>query len=140
MVIVKIIEKEVDFMKRKFLLCPTCENIIEMIKDSGVTPSCCGSAMTILEANKMEAAVEKHVPVIEVDGDVATVRVGEVAHPMMEEHYIEWIYLKTDKKVMRVDLKPDDEATAVFTLDSNEKVIEAYAYCNLHGLWVKETI
>ncbi len=125
-------------MTRKFLLCRRCGNLMEIVKDSGVTPICCGTNMQELTANTTDAASEKHVPVIRVENNMATIMVGEVPHPMTEEHYIEWIYLKTNKRMMRVDLKPNDEPKAIFALANNEEVIEAYAYCNLHSLWMKE--
>lgn len=125
-------------MKRKFLICQRCGNLVEMIIDKGVTPNCCGEDMVELIANTTDAAAEKHVPVIEADNYIVTVTVGETLHPMTEEHYIMWIYLKTDKRVMRKDLTPNDEPKAVFALLDDEQIIEAYAYCNLHGLWMKE--
>ena len=125
-------------MKRKFLLCRRCGNLIEMINDSGVTPICCGTDMDVLTANTTEAATEKHIPVIEINGNIAKVIVGEVLHPMEEAHYIEWIYLETNKGIKRVNLKPGDEPVVSFTLAEDETVSSAYAYCNLHGLWLKE--
>lgn len=129
---------EVMKMKRKFLLCRRCGNLIEMINDSGVTPICCGTDMDVLTANTTEAATEKHIPVVEINGNIAKVTVGEVLHPMEEAHYIEWIYLETDKGIKRVNLKPGDEPIASFALAEDETVTSAYAYCNLHGLWLKE--
>ena len=125
-------------MKRKFLLCRRCGNLIEMINDSGVTPICCGTDMDVLTANTTEAATEKHIPVIEINGNIAKVTVGEILHPMEEAHYIEWIYLETNKGIKRVNLKPGDEPIASFALAEEETVTSAYAYCNLHGLWLKE--
>lgn len=125
-------------MKRKFLLCRRCGNLIEMINDSGVTPICCGTDMDVLTANTTEAATEKHIPVVEINGNIAKVTVGEVLHPMEEAHYIEWIYLETNKGIKRVNLKPSDEPVVSFTLAEDEIVSSAYAYCNLHGLWLKE--
>ncbi len=125
-------------MKRKFLICKTCGNLIEMINDSGVTPNCCNNNMIELEANTTDAASEKHVPVISIDNNTVTVKVGEIPHPMTEEHYIAWIYLKTNKKIMRQDLKPNVDACATFNLSDGENVIEAYAYCNLHSLCMKK--
>ena len=129
---------EVMKMKRKFLLCRRCGNLIEMINDSGVTPICCGTDMDVLTANTTEAATEKHIPVVEINGNIAKVTVGEVLHPMEEAHYIEWIYLETNKGIKRVNLKPGDEPVVSFTLAEDETVSSAYAYCNLHGLWLKE--
>ena len=125
-------------MKRKFLLCKRCGNLIEMINDSGVTPICCGADMEVLNANSIEAVTEKHIPVIEVESNIAHVRVGEVLHPMEEAHYIKWIYLETNKGIKRVNLNPGNNPEAYFALTEDEEITRAFAYCNLHGLWVKE--
>lgn len=125
-------------MKRKFLLCRHCGNLIEMINDSGITPICCGEEMQVLTANSKEAATEKHIPVIEVTAQQVKVTIGEVLHPMEEAHYIEWIYLETTRGIKRVNLKPGEEPIANFSLLKDEEVLSAYAYCNLHGLWIKE--
>lgn len=85
-------------------------------------------------ANTVEAAFEKHVPVIEHAGDSVTVKVGAVAHPMLEEHWIEWIVLETAGGYQKHDLKPGDAPEAHFAV--TEPVIAAYEYCNLHGLWM----
>ena len=98
----------------------------------------CGIDMDVLTANTTEAATEKHIPVVEINGNIAKVTVGEVLHPMEEAHYIEWIYLETNKGIKRVNLKPGDEPIASFALAEDETVTSAYAYCNLHGLWLKE--
>lgn len=123
-------------MDRKFLLCRKCGNLIEMINDSGITPFCCGKDMNVLTANTTDGASEKHVPVITINNNIATVTVGETLHPMEDNHYIAWIYLKTTSGTKRVDLNPGEEPIATFALLEDEKVLEAYAYCNLHGLWV----
>lgn len=125
-------------MKRKFLICKTCGNLIEMVNDSGVTPICCNKDMEEVIANTTEAAMEKHIPVINIENNIATITVGETLHPMTEEHYIAWIYLETNKGFKRIDLKPNDEPKGVFALTEDEKVLRAYAYCNLHSLWMKE--
>ena len=125
-------------MKRKFLLCRRCGSLIEMINDSGVTPICCGTDMNELTPNSVEAATEKHIPVVEIDGNIAKVTVGSTLHPMEEAHYIEWIYLETSIGIKRVKLNPKEEPIASFALLEEETVISAYAYCNLHGLWIKE--
>lgn len=125
-------------MKRTFLLCRRCGNLIEMINDSGVTPLCCGEDMNVLTANTTEAATEKHIPVVNISDNIVKVTVGEVLHPMEEAHYIEWIYLETTEGVKRKKLQPNDNPIAEFALLDGEKVINAYAYCNLHGLWLKE--
>ena len=125
-------------MKRTFLLCRRCGNLIEMINDSGVTPICCGEDMNVLTANTTEAATEKHIPVVNISDNIVKVTVGEVLHPMEEAHYIEWIYLETTEGIKRKKLQPNDNPIAEFALLDGEKVINAYAYCNLHGLWLKE--
>lgn len=125
-------------MNRKFLICELCGNLMELIQDSGVTPNCCGSSMKVLKPNSSDGAGEKHVPVIKQEGNHVTVYVGEIPHPMTEEHYIEWIYLETTKGIKRMNLTPNDEPKAEFALLEDEEVKSAYAYCNLHSLWIKE--
>ena len=124
-------------MKTKFYICERCGNVVDMIHDSGVNPVCCGQKMTELKAGVVEASREKHIPVAELDGDVVKVTVGEVLHPMSEEHSIEWIYLETENGVQRKALKPGDAPTVSFSL-GGEKHVAVYAYCNLHGLWRKD--
>ena len=88
--------------------------------------------------NTSDGAHEKHVPVVKVEGNHVTVEVGSVAHPMIEAHYIEWIALETNKGNQRKQLKPNDAPKAEFALLDGEKVISAYAYCNLHSLFKSE--
>lgn len=118
----------------KFLLCKHCGNIAALIKDVGVPIVCCGEKMTELIPNTTDAAGEKHLPVVEVNGDTVTVSVGSVSHPMLEEHSIEWVYLLTENGGQRKVLNPGDEPKVVFNT-SGDKPVAAYAYCNLHGLW-----
>ncbi len=124
-------------MRMKFFICETCGNIVAMVKESGVPMMCCGNKMTEIKAGTTDAAVEKHVPVVKVEGNKVTVTVGEVDHPMIDEHYIEWIVLCTNKGNQRKVLKPGDKPCACFALCDGEVVEEAYAYCNLHSLWKK---
>lgn len=124
--------------KTKFFICKTCGNLVGMIHSSGVKMICCGKEMTELVPNTVDAAQEKHVPVIEVNGNTVTVKVGSVTHPMLEEHYIQWIYLVTKQGAQRKCLEPGQEPVAVFALAEGDEVVEAYEYCNLHGLWKKE--
>ena len=124
-------------MSVKFYVCSRCGNIVEKIKDSGVTPHCCGQKMTELVAGTVEASREKHIPVVNVSGNSVEVIVGSVIHPMSDEHNISWIYLETEKGGYRRDLSPDEEPRAVFKLNG-EKPVAVYAYCNLHGLWKTE--
>lgn len=122
---------------KKFLRCAHCGNIAGMVNDAGVPIVCCGEPMGELVANTTDAATEKHVPVVTVAGNKVTAVVGEVAHPMVDEHFIQWIYVETENGGQRKVLKPGMEAKAEFLLE-NDKAIAVYEYCNLHGLWKKE--
>ena len=122
-------------MKIKFYICKHCGNIIAMVRESGAPVSCCGQKMIELEVGTTDAAVEKHVPVIEERDGKVIVTVGSVAHPMAPEHYIQWVVLCTDKGNQRKKLEPGEEPKACFALCEGETVEAAYAYCNLHGLW-----
>lgn len=115
--------------------CEHCGNIIAYLKDSGVRVQCCGEEMKPLIPNTTDAAGEKHVPVIAVDGSTVTVTIGAVEHPMLDAHYIEWILLETKEGRQRKTLKPGEKPVAVFSLAAGDEVIAAYEYCNLHGLW-----
>ena len=97
---------------------------------------CQGGPLEELIPNTTDAAGEKHVPVISVNGQEVTVTIGEVAHPMMDAHYITFVALETDKGAIIRQLKPGEEPVAKFTVAPDEKVIAAYEYCNLHGLWM----
>lgn len=125
-------------MGSKFLVCKQCGNIVEVIKQTAVPIMCCGKKMEVLEANTSDGAVEKHVPEVDVNGNKVLVTVSSVLHPMLENHYIQWIYLKTNKGIQRKDLSPGDEPKAEFLLVDGESVSEVYEYCNLHGLWKKQ--
>ena len=97
---------------------------------------CNGAPMKNLVANTTDAAQEKHVPVVEVDGKKITVKVGSVAHPMTDAHLIQWIYLQTKKGGQYRHLKPADNPEAQFIVAEDDEPIAAYEYCNLHGLWM----
>ena len=124
-------------MEMKFYKCKHCGNIIAVVKASGAPISCCGEKMTEIVPCTADAAVEKHVPVVEIKDGKVIVTVGEVAHPMAPEHYIEWIAISTDQGNQRKILEPGDKPMACFALCDGEKFEAAYAYCNLHGLWKK---
>lgn len=113
--------------------CSVCGNIVEVVHASGGTLSCCGQPMTLLKENSVDAATEKHVPVIEKIEGGYKVKVGEVEHPMLDNHYIEWIELVEENKIQRRHLKPGDKPEAVFMTDSDN--VYAREYCNLHGHW-----
>ncbi len=120
--------------EQKFFRCKHCGNIIGMIDNAGVPIKCCGEAMEELVPNTVDAAKEKHVPVVSVEGNVVNVAVGSVAHPMEEKHYIQWIYVQTVNGGQRKSLKPGDAPQASFALVDDE-VVAVFEYCNLHGLW-----
>ena len=122
-------------MEMKFYKCKHCGQIIAVVKATGVPVVCCGEKMTEIVAGSVDAAVEKHVPVCSVEGNVLTVTVGSVAHPMIAEHLIEWIAVQTDRGNQRKLLKAGDAPIVKFALLEGEKVEAVYAYCNLHGLW-----
>ena len=121
-----------------FYKCEHCGNIIAHVNDSGVRCRCCGEEMTEIVPNATDAAGEKHVPVIKVEGQMVTVTVGSVDHPMLDAHFIEWIMLETKEGRQRKTLKPGDAPVAVFALAPGDEVVAAYEYCNLHGLWKAE--
>ncbi|MBE7056398.1 MAG: hypothetical protein E7388_03025 [Ruminococcaceae bacterium] len=121
----------------RFFVCEHCGNLIGLINDAGVPMMCCGQKMTKLEPGTVEASHEKHIPVVTVEGNTVRAFVGEVEHPMSEEHSILWVYLQTDKGGQRKCLSVGSKPVAAFTL-VNEKPLAVYAYCNLHGLWKTE--
>lgn len=122
-------------MEVKFFICKTCGKIISIVKDTKVPTVCCGSKMDELVAGTTDASVEKHVPVYTVSGYRVMVNVGAIEHPMTEEHFIEWVTLVSTNGVQTKQLKPNTKPSVEFALTDNEKVIEVYAYCNLHSLW-----
>lgn len=121
----------------KFYQCKHCGNIIAFAKASGVPVVCCGEKMEEIVPNTTDAAVEKHVPEVSLEGGKAVVKVGSAAHPMTEAHYIEWIAIQTKNGNQRKALTPSDEPKAEFPLLPGDEVLMALAYCNLHGLWKK---
>lgn len=122
-------------MEQKFYICKHCGNIIAMVRDKGVPVVCCGEKMQEIIPGTTDAAQEKHVPVCKIEGNKVTVTVGAVEHPMLPEHYIEWISLQTKEGNQRKCLKPGDKPEAVFMIADGDEVETAYAYCNLHSLW-----
>jgi superoxide reductase len=113
--------------------CEVCGNIVEVLHEGKGELVCCHQPMKLIAENTVDASKEKHVPVIEVLDHGIKVKVGSIAHPMEEKHYIEWIELVADGKSYRQFLKPGDAPEAVFCIDAKE--ITAREYCNLHGLW-----
>ncbi len=113
--------------------CEACGNIVEVLHGGGGELVCCGEPMKLMVENTVDAAKEKHVPVIEKVPGGVKVRVGSVAHPMEAKHYIEWIEILADGKAYRQYLKPGDAPEATFQVEASN--ITAREYCNLHGLW-----
>jgi len=121
----------------KFYRCSVCGQMVSFLNDNCKCvdcPTCCGKPMTLLVANTSDGAAEKHVPVAERNGDELTVRVGSVAHPMTEEHFIEWVYVFFDNGGQRHIFKPGDKPECTFNVKFG-KPVTIYAYCNIHGLW-----
>ena len=122
-------------MEQKFFICEHCGNIVAMVKASGVPVVCCCQPMKELVPGTTDAAAEKHVPAYSVEGNVVKVKVGEVAHPMIPEHFIEWVSLQTKQGNQRKVLVPESAPEVSFLIDADDEVEAVYAYCNLHGLW-----
>lgn len=122
-------------MKRAtFYRCAVCGNIVVKAYDGGGTLSCCGQPMEVIEPNTTDAATEKHVPVATVEGDKIVVNIGSADHPMVEEHFIQWIYVVTEEGVLVHCLKPGDAPHAEICL-GGQTPIAVYEFCNVHGLW-----
>lgn len=124
--------------KTLFYRCMGCGNFVMFVDEKTMcTPKCCGEPMTLLEPNTTDAATEKHVPVVTIEGNKVSVQVGSVIHPMGEKHYIQFIYLETEKGGHIRYLTPEDEPKAEFLAAEGDKPVSVYEYCNLHGLWEK---
>ena len=122
-------------MEQKFSICKHCGNIIAKVKDTGVPVICCGEPMSEIVPGTTDAAVEKHVPVWTVENGIVHVKVGSVEHPMLPEHYIEWVSLQTKQGNQRKELHPGEKPEVCFALCEGDEVEAVYAYCNLHSLW-----
>ena len=130
-------KKEDVTMSLKFYRCSHCGQIIVKVKETAVPVVCCGEPMTELIPGTTDAAVEKHVPAVTVEGNTVKVTVGEVEHPMMDAHYIEFVAIETSKGYQIKFLKPGEAPKAEFVLAAGEELVATYEYCNLHGLWKK---
>lgn len=122
-------------MQLKFYYCPYCGKIIALVKDSGIPTVCCCKTMMELIPGTSDGAMEKHVPVIKVTGNVVSVTVGAKIHPAEAEHYIEWILLQTNKGIQQKWLSPGNAPNVDFAIMTGERVEAAYEFCNLHKLW-----
>lgn len=117
----------------KIFKCEICGNIVELLHEGAGELVCCNQPMKLMKENTVDAAKEKHVPVVEKTANGYLVKVGSVAHPMEEKHYIEWIELIADGKACRQFLNPGDKPEAFFQIEAKD--VFAREYCNLHGLW-----
>lgn len=122
-------------MELKFYKCNHCGNIAVKVIDKGVPVVCCGEKMAELVPNTSDGAGEKHIPVVEKNGNEVSVKVSSVEHPSLEAHYIQFIALETSEGYQIKYLKPGMTPKATFLLSEGEKAVAAYEYCNLHGLW-----
>ena len=124
-------------MEAKFYKCNHCGNILIPAIDAGVTPSCCGEPMELLKAGVSDGAAEKHVPVVEREGDGShfAISIGSVPHPMTEEHAIQFVVLLYGSRTYMFKLEPGEEPKVRCTVKDNSLPVTVYEYCNLHGLW-----
>ena len=122
-------------MEMEFYRCVHCGQIIAIVKKTGVPVICCGEKMQKIEPGTTDASLEKHVPVFTVEGGKVIVQIGSVPHPMLPEHYIEWVSLQTKFGNQRKALHPGDEPAVCFSICEGDEVEAVYAYCNLHSLW-----
>ncbi len=122
-------------MEMKFYECRICGQIIAMVKETGVPVVCCGEDMEEIIPGTSDGAMEKHVPVCEIKDNKVFVTVGSVLHPMLKEHYIEWIAIETKMGNQRKQLSPGMEPKACFSLCEGDDLVAAYEFCNLHSLW-----
>lgn len=125
---------------QKFFLCKHCGNLAGLIIDQGVPIYCCSEPMTQLEANTTDGAQEKHGPVVQTDGRHVNVAVGSTAHPMKENHYIQFVYLQTCCGGQRKSLRPNEAPKVQFALAEGETPKAVYSYCNRHGLWKTDLV
>lgn len=119
----------------KFYQCDTCHSIFTLVQKPTETLECCGKPLTELVPNSTDASLVKHIPVVEQYGNQVIVKVGAETHPMIQEHYIEWIVIETTSGYQLKNLHPEEPPMAEFVLSKNEQLLTTYAYCNLHKLW-----
>lgn len=119
----------------KFYKCDSCEKVIVIINETEENTVCSESDFKLIEPQTADMANEKHVPVVEQDGNNVKVYVGSTEHPMLEKHWIQWITLETNQGFHKKSLNPGDKPEVFFALAEGEKPVAAYEYCNLHGLW-----
>lgn len=124
-------------MAKEIYRCPICGNIVEVLHVGGGTLVCCGKPMELLTEKNSEEGMEKHLPVVTIVGNNVNVKVGSVAHPMTEEHYIQWIECQLNGASYMQELSPNTPAEANFSIPGDLSELTVRAYCNVHGLWKK---
>ena len=120
--------------KIRFFICGHCGNLLGLIEDKGVPVICCGTPITALVPNTVEASTEKHLPAVTLSGNTVDVQIGSVPHPMEAAHHITFVYLETERGGQRKCLQVGEEPKLTFAI-ADDKPLSVYAYCNLHGLW-----
>lgn len=125
-------------MEQKFLKCEHCGNIVAVVKNVNDSIICCGEKMKQIIPGTIEASREKHIPVYEIQENKVIVNIGSIDHPMVPEHYIEWVSLQTKFGNQRKQLLSNQEPKVCFALCDGDEVEAVYAYCNLHGLWMNK--
>ncbi len=118
----------------RFFKCPHCGNVVIKLVEKDVPIFCCGVAMEEIVPKTTDLAGEKHIPIFSLKGDLLTVKVGEVSHPMLDEHYINFVAVETASGFIVKNLNPNSLPETTFFV-GDEKVKAVYEYCNLHGLW-----
>lgn len=121
----------------KFFRCNLCGKVVAVIEDSAADLVCCGEPMTELVPGSVDASVEKHVPHVTKNGNDLTVQVGSEIHPMLANHRIDWVVIETNKGCQMKRLRLDSTPVVHFAMEAGEQLEKVYAYCNVHGLWVK---
>ncbi len=121
--------------KRQVYRCPICGNVVEVLHVGGGELVCCGQPMLLEVEKQTDEGNEKHLPVVTLNGNLVSVKVGSVPHPMIEEHFIQWIECVVGENVYKKELKPNEMAEAVFAVEGDTSNMQVRAYCNVHGLW-----
>ena len=119
----------------RFYMCEECKSIVELVEGEKAPIECCGGKLKEINPKKSEGAAEKHIPQVKVEGNVATVLVGSVFHPMQDGHHIGWVAVYTNKGVYRKKLEIGKDPVVEFLLSDGERISAVYAYCNEHGIW-----
>ena len=125
-------------MELKFYYCEDCDNVVIMLKDSGVPMMCCGQPMIELIPGKMNASLEKHMPVYQVEGNQVVVTIGTTEHTMEENHFVEWVALQTKQTAQRKTLHPGQQPKVSFAICEGDEAEAVYVYCSQHGFWKAE--